>query len=220
MKLFDLFEKRADNDTKELEIYSGMRVVVESLEGEMLFIAKLQDPLRDTAVLLQYSEAECFEGAVAKVLDETAPLPVKIRGYNEWECKAVFMEGRITSRQTHVWQVESLNIIKIENERSSLRVDTMFDAVILSSDGDDADKRSCKLLNISVGGAGISSKHRYYKGDKFLLKVKLLEDKPSFVVYCEVLRVVQRDTASFEYGCQFLELTEDVQNQLARYCLA
>lgn len=220
MKLFDLFGKRADNDTKELEIYSGMRVVVESLEGELLFIAKLQDPLRDTAVLQQYSEAEVFEDAAEKAIDKTASLSVKIRGYNDWEHKAAFMEGRITPKQTHVWQVENLNIIKIENERSSLRVNTALDAVILSPDGNDADEQICKLLNISVGGAGISSACRYYKGDKFLLRAKLLEDKPSFVVYCEVLRVVQKDTASFEYGCQFLELTEDVQKQLARYCSA
>lgn len=229
MKLFDLFSKSADRDTKELEIYSGMRVVVEDLEGKMLFIAKLQEPLRDTAQLYQYSEAENIENTPKESFENTknaVPVPVKIRGYNEWEDRAVFMEGLITPGPKRIWQVENLNIIRIENERSSLRVNTALDAVMFESaeagaaEADTAESaaggRICKLLNISVGGAGIASEHRYYKGDKFLLKIKLLEDSPAFIVYCEVLRVVQKDVSRYEYGCQFLELTDTVQEQITQ----
>ena len=53
MDLFAIFGKKAEgdgggkakkeNDLKILEIYSGMRVVVEDLEGQVLFIARLPD---------------------------------------------------------------------------------------------------------------------------------------------------------------------------------
>ena len=45
----------------ELEIYSGMRVVVEDTEGRMLFIANLKNLQKDTARLYQYSEGDIFQ---------------------------------------------------------------------------------------------------------------------------------------------------------------
>ena len=61
MKLFDLFGKSNEKDTMELEIYSGMRVVVEDTEGRMLFIANLKNLQKDTARLYQYSEGDIFQ---------------------------------------------------------------------------------------------------------------------------------------------------------------
>ena len=57
----------------------------------------------------------------------------------------------------------------------------------------------------------------YHKGDKFFLKAKLFGDKQTFVVYCEVLRVMQKDASQFEYGCQFLELKESSQEQIRQF---
>ena len=64
MKLLGIFGNKAEkgaarkaksiNDLKALEIYSGMRVVVEDQEGQVLFIARLQDLQGDTAILYQY----------------------------------------------------------------------------------------------------------------------------------------------------------------------
>ena len=83
-----------------------------------------------------------------------------------------------------------------------------------------AGERPCKLLNISVGGAGIGSEYQYQMGDKFLLKVKLLEDRPVSAMYCQVLRVIEKENAPFEYGCQFLELTEEDQEKITQNIFA
>lgn len=139
---------------------------------------------------------------------------VKLRGYNDRERKAVFMEGRVTPLKKHVWKVEDLTVSKVENERSFPRFTTDINAVI--SDGKDDTVRTCRLLNISVGGASIGTERRYYKGDKFLLKVKMLEEEQPFVVYCEVLRVMERERSIYEYGCHFIELTEVDQEQISR----
>lgn len=209
-------ERRKASDTKELEIYSGMRVLVENLEGKLLFIAKLQDPHSHIAELCQYSEMEAFQDLDTENLLDATPVPVKLRGYNENKRTAVFMEGNMSPRRKHVWQLENLSVTAIENERSYPRLNTDMDAAIMTSDKADAEELPCKLINISVGGAGIGLGHRYYKGDKFFLKAKLFEDSRNFVVYCEVLRVIEKDVSQFEYGCQFLELAEAGQEQITR----
>lgn len=217
MKLFDIFGKKDEkdrNDIKQLEIYSGMRVIVEDLEGKMLFIAKLQDPRKNTAQLYQYSKSEVSLDEAGG--GEKLSVSVKIRGYNDAERKAVFMEGVITPEQKHVWRVRDLVVLKVENERSFPRMSTDIDAVVTAPGGISETEEACKLLNISVGGASIGSEQRYYKGDTFLLKAKLAEESPAVVLYCEVLRVTERNENWFEYGCRFLELTETEQEQITQ----
>lgn len=226
MNLFGIFGKKGENsaagkakgssDLKALEIYSGMRVVVEDLEGQVLFIAKLQDPQGDTAGLHQYSDTEVVQDADTEALGDKEPVHVKLRGYNDHKRTAVFMEGSISPKQKHIWQVEDLVITEVENERSFSRFDTDVDAVITMPGSGDGEEVHCKLQNISVGGAGLCSEHRYHKGDRFLLKVKLLEDKPAVTLYCEVLRVIEKGPDRFEYGCQFLELTEASQKEITQ----
>ena len=46
------------------------------------------------------------------------------------------------------------------------------------------------------------------EGDKFLLKVKLLEDREVSAMFCQVIRIIEKEDAKFEYGCRFLELNE------------
>lgn len=210
MKLFDLLKKSPGEDIRELEIYSGMRVIVEAPDGDMLFVAKLQDPQRDKAELYQYSATDA-------VLNTTSTaIAVKFRGYNEWERKAVFMEGKMIPKQKHIWQVDDLKITGIENERAFPRFDTDIAATVTATDGTKEGEKACKLLNISVGGANIESEYRYYKGDRFLLNARLLEDRPVSVMYCEVTRVVEKSASRFEYGCRFLELTEADQEELTQ----
>lgn len=81
-------------------------------------------------------------------------------------------------------------------------------------------EKPCRLLNISVGGARITSERRYHEGDKFLLKVKLLEDRPESAMYSQVVRVLEREDGKTEYGCRFLELTEEDQERITQNIFA
>ena len=81
-------------------------------------------------------------------------------------------------------------------------------------------EKPCKLLNISVGGARVRSEYQYHEGDKFLLKVRLLEDRPESAMFCQVLRVIAKENEQFEYGCQFLELTEEDQEKIMQNIFA
>ena len=57
-------------------------------------------------------------------------------------------------------------------------------------------------------------------GDKFLLKVKLLEDRPASAMFCQVLRVIEPKEGPVQYGCQFLELNETDQDRITENIFA
>lgn len=221
MKLLDLFGRKADapsqenkpeNDGDELEIYSGMRVEVTAFDGRMLFIAKLMGLHGSQAELHQYLEA-----AISQVEE---PLPVRIRGYSDRDRKAVYMEGVIAPLPQNKWAVTELKVCRIGNDRAFFRLDTDLDATATMFSGLAMGEKPCKLLNISIGGACIRSETKYHDGDKFLLKVRLLEDRPESVMFSQVVRVIEKDGSGFEYGCRFLELTETDEEQITQNIFA
>ena len=222
MNLLNLFNKKAKgqrpqegkqaDSTEELDIYSGMRVEVTTDKGQVLFVAKLLGLNGNKAELHQYSEYEAAEDAEA--------LHVKIRGYSDYERKAVCMEGIITPSPRHIWKVEELTVVRIGNDRAFFRLETNLDATITMFSGLTIGEKPCKLLNISIGGASVSSEYRYYEGDKFLLKVRLLEDRPESAMYAQVVRVIEKDEGKIAYGCQFLGLTEADQEQITQNIFA
>ena len=222
MKLFDIWRKRAEETPAQknekaakeesLDIYSGMRVEVTTDAGQILFVAKLMGLHGKKAELHQYSEAA--------IVKDVETIHARIRGYSDYERKAVYMEGIITPGPKHIWQVEELTIVRVGNDRAFFRLTTNLDATATMFSGLAMGEKPCKLLNISVGGASVSSEYRYHKGDKFLLKVRLLEDRPESVMFSQIVRVVEKDEGKFEYGCRFLELTEVDQEQIARNIFA
>lgn len=217
MKLFNLFGTRGkeepvqseeENNAEELKAYSGMRVEITTEDGRLLFVAKLMELKGNQAELHQYSEIE--------IAQEEESIHVRIRGYSDHERKAVYLEGVITPKQKHIWQVDELTVVKIGNDRAFFRLTTDLDATATMFSGLEMGEKPCKLLNISVGGACIGSEYRYHKDDKFLLKVKLIEDRPVSAMFCQVIRIIEKEDEKFEYGCQFLELTEDDQEKITQ----
>lgn len=217
MKLFNLFGRKADEpsqeaekepDEDELEMYSGMRVEVTAFDGRILFVAKLIGPRGDRAELHEYLEAS--------PLQAEEPVPVRIRGYSDRDRKAVYMEGMIAPLPQNKWAVTELKVCRVGNDRAFFRLDTNLDATATMFSGLAMGEKPCKLLNISIGGACISSEQRYHDGDKFLLKVRMLEDRPESAMFSQVVRVIEKDDAKFEYGCRFLELTEADQEQITQ----
>lgn len=221
MGFFDLFGKKtklpqaAGGPREEEEppaVYSGMRVEVTTEAGALLFVAKLMGPREGKAELHQYSEAQ--------TLQQEEALHVKIRGYNDHTRKAVYMEGVITPATKHTWLVEELTVARVGNDRAFFRLSTNLSATATMFSGLAMGEKPCKLLNISVGGACISSESTYHEGDKFLLKVKLIEDRPESAMFCQVLRVIAQTSGPTQYGCKFLELVEEDQEKIMQNIFA
>ena len=222
MGLFGLFGKKRkrseapehrDTDenlsTDNLAEYSGMRVEISTLEGQVLFIAKLMNIQENTAELYQYSETTFSE-------DPLSIVQIRIRGYDDKNEKAVYLEGTTMPMPEHVWKVENLTLIRLGNDRAFFRVDTNIDGTITSVGRTAAGEEPCRILNISVGGACIISNARYHKGDRLLLNVKLFEERDASLLFCKVLRVTEKDYLGFEYGCRFLEMNETEQNRITQ----
>lgn len=220
MKLLNLFGKRpkerpsenVESVKEELEMYSGMRVEVTSFDGQLLFVAKLLGLHGDKAVLHLYSESA--------VSQESEPLRVRIRGYSDRERKAVYMEGVAAPAPQNTWTAEDLIVCRTGNDRAFFRLTTNLDATATMFSSLEIGEKPCKLLNISVGGARIASEYPYREGDKFLLKVKLLDDRDMSAMFCQVLRVIAKEDSKFEYGCQFLELNESDQEKITQNIFA
>lgn len=187
-----------------------MRVEVTTHTGQILFVAKLLGLHGNKAELHQYSESE--------ITKDVESIHVRIRGYSDYERKAVYMEGVITPGPKHIWQVEELTVLRVGNDRAFFRLDTNLDATATMFSGLAMGERPCKLLNIGVGGASVGSEYRYHEGDKFLLKVRLLEDRTESAVFTRIVRIIEEDDGKFEYGCRFIELTD--QDQITRNIFA
>lgn len=221
MKLLNLFKKKPEAPPpkpkeagrgEEPGIYSGMRVEVTGLDGRMLFVAKLVGLHGNQAELHQYSEST--------VSQAEEPIPVRIRGYSDRDRKAVYMEGVVAPLPQNKWSVAELRVSRTGNDRAFFRLDTDLDATATMFSGLSMGEKPCRMLNISIGGARISSEYRYHDGDKFLLKVRLLEDRPESAMFSQVVRVLEKGGGKFEYGCRFLELTEVDQEQITKNIFA
>lgn len=222
MSLLDLFRKKGtkeavgdgqEEEYEEPEVYSGMRVEVTSMGGDLLFAGKLMSPNGGRAELYQYTESAPPENE--------EPFQAHIRGYNDRNRKAVYMEGTISPLPKHIWKVEDLRVVRTGNDRAFFRLETNLPATItIFGSGFGGGERECRLLNISVGGARIGMDSQLHTGDKFLLKVKLLEDRDTSVMYCEVLRALEAKDGKFEYGSRFLELTEADQDKISQNIFA
>lgn len=224
-----------ENSLEEF-VYSGMRVEVMTLSGQFLFAGKIRGLHGNRAELHTYvkpleskqsnpqNAQDSQDSQDSQEPEEVKPIQVKIRGYNNYERKAVGLEGVITQQPgyQHIWQVEELTAVQMKNDRAFFRLETDLDAILVTFNGVDLGEYPCKLLNISVGGACVSTEHAYQKGDKFLLKVKLLEEREVSEVFCQVLRVTEKPQSKprFEYGCQFIELNEADQERITESIFA
>ena len=216
MKLFGFFRSPKEREAEEserraqeedLEIYSGMRVEVTSNDGRMFLVAKLIGLRGDRAQLKPSTD-----GSLMSTLEE--PLPVTLRGYSSKENKAVIMECTVRSGPKGVLQAEHLALIKRSNDRAFFRMDTNLTASITAMGRLGVPAEDCRLLNISVGGACIGSGVRHNIGDKFLLRVRLRPNLEPNLLVCQILRIIERRYGSFEYGCRFLQLSEQEEERI------
>lgn len=205
-------QKRAEESQRraqeeDLELYSGMQVEVSSDDGRMFLAATLLDLRGDRAQLQPKSEGNLLAGT-------EEPVPVTLRGYSSIEGKAVILEGTIRPGLNGLWEVEHIILVKRGNDRAFFRVDTNIDGGVTPMGSFSTKEESCKVLNISVGGVCVGSKLRHNVGDKFILSAKLLPELEPSMLFCQVLRILERRVDYYEYGCQFLRLSSSDEERI------
>lgn len=218
MGLFDRFRKTAKQTEEEaaaerarrvdLEVYSGMRVEVTSTDGRMFLVARLAGLRGDRAQLKLSANA-------VLMADSQEAVPVTLRGYSSKENKTVFLRGSVRQGAGGLWQVEHLALVKRNDDRIHLRVDTDGEGVLSLLDGSGGAEEPCQLRNISVGGVCLGSQTRHNVGDKFLLRVDLAGER--LALRCQILRILERRHGYFEYGCRYSELEASNEERILRY---
>lgn len=198
-------QRRAQEE--DLELYSGMRVEVTSDDGRMFLVARLVGLRGDHAQL-----KPATEGSLLTTLEE--PVLVTLRGYSSKEKKAVILKCTVRSGGKNVWQAEHLVLVKRSNDRAFFRMGTSLTGKLAPLGQLNAPLEECRLLNISVGGACISTGIRHNIGDKFLLWSKLTPNSEPTQVICQIVRINERRYSSFEYGCRFLDLSEAEEERI------
>ena len=217
MGLFDFLKKKPEPEPEApapfLEIYTAMRVEVSDGEGQLFFVAKLLN------IQENHGELRPFAVLTAPPESEEA-LPVKLRGYSDRERKAVYLEGAIRPMDGGFWKVENLTLIKISNDRAFFRLSTNITATVMPMTGKfNVTEDHCRLLNIGVGGACISSNTPYQRGDRLFLNVQLHPDRDPSLLLGQVVRVqkvVGKEKTWYECGCKFLEMTESQQERFTQ----
>lgn len=200
-------ESQRRAQAEDLELYSGMRVEVTSDDGRMFQVARLTGLRGDRAQL-----KPATEGGLLTTLEE--PVLVTLRGYSSKEKKAVILKCTVRSSGKNVWQAEHLVLVKRSNDRVFFRMGTSLVGKLAPLGQPNIPAENCRLLNISVGGACISTGIRHNIGDKFLLWSKLTPDSEPIQAACQIVRINERRYGSFEYGCRFLNLSEAEEERI------
>jgi len=224
MAFWDRFKKQPQPQKPaepKLEDYTDLRVELTAQEdNRLLFAARVENARGDEAELYQYTDSTLSEE------DTIVPIPVNARGFldkkraNAADNTALLFTARISPLRTRMWRAQQVHIKSIVPGRASFRLEVNTAAVTAPIRNNIADDKPCKVVNISVGGACIATDQVYKKGDRFLLKVKLLPDSPVSRVCCEVLRIVKRGEGQFEYGCRFVELADAARARISQDILA
>ncbi len=142
--------------------------------------------------------------------------PVFMRGYNT-RMEPAILRGVIAKSSLIECVVDHLEPVPYDNQRKSVRYPLSPPASIYVMDDTWLDKpQQCQLLNISTGGACISSTFRYELGQTLRLEVELLKSSGGTACRCQVVRMTKHKNDLFEYGLLFARLNRRTMNELKR----
>lgn len=141
---------------------------------------------------------------------------VLVRGYDN-QMEPFTLQGIITKSSLTECVVSHLEIVPHDNMRKSVRYPLSPPANIYAMEDTLLNKpQECKLLNISTGGACISSPFAYSMGDTLRLRVELIKNAGHTSYHCLVVRVTEKPGGIYEYGLLFEQLNKTKLNELLR----
>lgn len=207
-------KKPAEKIPNMPDLTPGMKVEVLTMENHLLFVGSLALP--ETGGVLELGR------------ESGDPLPqalynskVKLRGFQK-DSTAFAISGMVTKSSPDFWRIEELEVLQVQDSRTFFRQRTNINGLTAPSGHPPAkDARvSCKILDISAGGARFISKAAYAPGDRLILETAPLDGEDPFSITCEILRITESEGEKFEYGCQFVNLEGREQERLLRTIFA
>ena len=217
MSIFKSLLKRTEEDRSSQanqdflpDLYSGMKVEVLTPANALIFVGKLRVLGRDLLEL----RAEAG-GYLPRALYNQ---PVKLRVFQR-DGSAFTLNGIVSQNSFDCWRVEKLKYLQNSENRSFFRQNTGVSGWVYPITSSKGQKFSCKVLDVSAGGARVITDKLIELGGAFRLEAALLPNEEPFLLTCQVTRILVRSqTASpvkkYEYGCQFTDLSPREQDRL------
>lgn len=192
------------------DLYSGMKVEVLTPANALIFVGRLR--VLGADLLELRSESESY---LPRALYNQS---VKLRVFQK-DGATFTLNGTVSQNNRQFWRVEKLRYLQNNELRSFFRQNAGVSGWVYPLLTAKGQKFSCKVLDISAGGARILTEKLFQLDATFKLEVSLLPDEEPFSLTCRVTRTLVRVvTASpmkkFEYGCQFMEVPPREQQRL------
>ncbi len=202
-----LFHRDNDDDPGDLSGFEGMRLEIMDEQGDLLFAAR--------AGLSWDGSIELRPITVPRVRPGTKFISVEMRGYDAARKQAVHMEGDITPHSDGTWTVDDLKVTGRDNDRAFFRQEMLIGGSVMPLRQRGISERSCRIINISAGGACVQFPAECMVGEKLLLKFRLGDGGQPMALMCVVRRVTRRQNF-YEYGCEFIDLSPALEEQITR----
>lgn len=192
------------------DLSAGMKVEVLTMENHLLFVANLSIPEERGILELHRESGDPLPQALYNS-------KVKLRGFQK-NSTAYALSGVVTKSSRDSWRVEQLEVLQVQDSRAFFRQRTNMDALAVPSGRYKAKELegTCKILDISAGGARFFSKDAYQPEERVILEIAPIAEEEPFSILCEILRVAEAENGKYEYGCRFVNLNDREQQRLLR----
>lgn len=189
------------------ELFNGMKAEVLTPANALIFVGRIR----------------LLTGNQVDVLGETGGfLPravynqrVKLRCFQR-DGDTFTLNGTVGPNDPKFWRIEKLESLQSSENRNFFRQNIGVEGQILFDSGQ---KVSCKVLDVSAGGARVLTSKLFQLNSTFQLEASFLPTEDPFTLTCLIKRTsVRAQTASpmkkYEYGCQFVDVLPREQERL------
>ncbi|MBD5133324.1 MAG: PilZ domain-containing protein [Clostridiales bacterium] len=205
----DDYEEEEQNEEGELpQLYTGMTLDVETVDGERILTGRLTGFSSSTLTL------ERLPGGLSLAVREIGT-SVVVRGLDE-TMTPFYLKGAVQESTRVVCKLKDVKVKPIPEHRHDfrLRINAPV-AMYYPKDTTFSHPEECLLVDISTGGACVESEYLHAVDEVLRLKVKL-EDYAPMEFLGEIIRVVEYQPGKFRYGFLFAQLKEKELTELTR----
>ncbi len=189
------------------DLYNGMKAEVLTPANALIFVGRIR--------LSGASQVDVLGETGGFLPRALYNQPVKLRCFQR-DGDTFTLTGSVGPNDPKFWRIEKLKSLQNSESRSFFRQNIGVDGQVISASGQ---KYSCKVLDVSAGGARVLTSKLFQLEAAFQLEASLLSTEEPFSLTCRVKRTtVRAETASpmkkYEYGCQFVDVPPREQERL------
>ncbi len=189
------------------ELFNGMKAEVLTPANALIFVGRIR--------LLAGNQVDVpgeTGGFLPRALYNQR---VKLRCFQR-DGDTLTLNGTVGPNDPKFWRIEKLESLQSSENRNFFRQNIGVEGQILFASGQ---KVSCKVLDVSAGGARVLTSKLFHLNSTFQLEASFLPTEDPFTLTCLIKRTsVRAQTASpmkkYEYGCQFVDVPPREQERL------